>query len=424
MLSRLKRSAPAADENTQMRTFLAATATLVLVGLAYAAAGSSAPPSAAVKAKDAEAAKVLAQVNALDQRFGAIVDAWDGAKIQLAATAKQLAINRAALTSAKAQSRIAQQRAARLLVTIYEGESPDLIQLLAGSSKLSDVINAVQYSSAVASSAQRVATDAIQAKNSLIATTARLQQVEHSRRATLTQLNSERAAIGAMLTKRRTLLASIKTQIVQIQAREAAQQARAAATARARLARQAALARQQAAERAKAAAEAKTLSRATTTDPTTTAPAAAPDTPTTTDPTAPGTTTTANATTPTTTSTDATVPGGRPEAASIALQYLGVPYQWGGSSPSAGFDCSGLVMYVYAQLGVQLPHFAAGQYGYGTAVPRDQLQPGDLVFFDGLSHVGIYLGNGQLVHAPHTGDVVRIASLSEFAGRYVGARRL
>ena len=91
---------------------------------------------------------MLAQVNALDRRFGAIVDAWDGAKIQLTATKKQLAINRAALSSAKAQSRIAQQRAARLLVTIYEGESPDLIQLLAGSSKLSDVINAVQYTRA------------------------------------------------------------------------------------------------------------------------------------------------------------------------------------------------------------------------------------------------------------------------------------
>ena len=78
-------------------------------------------------------------------------------------------------------------------------------------------------------------------------------------------------------------------------------------------------------------------------------------------------------------------------------------------------------MYVYAQLGVQLPHFAAGQYGYGSPVSRDQLQPGDLVFFDGLSHVGIYIGNGQMVHAPQTGDVVRISALSDFGNRYVGA---
>jgi cell wall-associated NlpC family hydrolase len=136
------------------------------------------------------------------------------------------------------------------------------------------------------------------------------------------------------------------------------------------------------------------------------------------------TTTTTDAAGPTTTAAQPALPGGHPEAASIALQYLGIPYQWGGASPSSGFDCSGFVMYVYAQLGLQLPHFAAGQYGFGQAVPRDQLQPGDLVFFDGLSHVGIYLGNGQLIHAPHTGDVVRIASLSDFAGRYVGGRRL
>ena len=83
-------------------------------------------------------------------------------------------------------------------------------------------------------------------------------------------------------------------------------------------------------------------------------------------------------------------------------------------------------MYVFAQIGISLPHFAAAQYHYGTAVPRDQLEPGDLVFFDGLNHVGIYIGDGQFVHAPHTGDVVRISSLDEawYSSNYVGARRI
>jgi len=107
----------------------------------------------------------------------------------------------------------------------------------------------------------------------------------------------------------------------------------------------------------------------------------------------------------------------------IALQYLGIPYVWGGSSPSTGFDCSGFVAYVFAQVGVSLPHHAASQYGYGTPVPYDQLAPGDLVFFSGLGHVGIYIGSGQFVHAPHTGDVVRISSLAGH-GSFVGARRL
>ena len=108
------------------------------------------------------------------------------------------------------------------------------------------------------------------------------------------------------------------------------------------------------------------------------------------------------------------------------MKYLGVPYLWAGASPVTGFDCSGLVMYVFAQVGISLPHFAAAQYTYGVAVSRDQLQPGDLVFFDHLNHVGIYIGNDQFVHAPHTGDVVRVSSLSEnwFATNYVGARRI
>lgn len=85
---------------------------------------------------------------------------------------------------------------------------------------------------------------------------------------------------------------------------------------------------------------------------------------------------------------------------------------------------SGLVTYLYAQLGISLPHYAAAQDNSGTPVAGDQLQPGDLVFFDGLNHLGVYIGGGEMIHAPRTGHVVKISPLSDFGNSYVGTRRL
>jgi murein DD-endopeptidase len=120
---------------------------------------------------------------------------------------------------------------------------------------------------------------------------------------------------------------------------------------------------------------------------------------------------------------------------SIAMRYLGVAYKWGGARPKTGFDCSGLVQYVFARLGVSLPHYAAAQWYSPDAdwVASNRLQPGDLVFFVGADgthkapgHVGIYVGDGYLIDAPHTKSVVRIDNLNEpwFANNYVGAKRI
>jgi peptidoglycan DL-endopeptidase CwlO len=110
-------------------------------------------------------------------------------------------------------------------------------------------------------------------------------------------------------------------------------------------------------------------------------------------------------------------------AVQIASHLTGIPYRWGGASPRAGFDCSGLVQYVYARLGVRLPHYAAGQYGHGRRVSRSSLRAGDLVFFSGLGHVGIYAGGGKFIHAPRSGTTVRWSRLSSH-GSYYGARRV
>jgi hypothetical protein len=113
----------------------------------------------------------------------------------------------------------------------------------------------------------------------------------------------------------------------------------------------------------------------------------------------------------------------------VAMHYLGTPYVYGGSSPSTGFDCSGLVQYAYAHEGIQLPRVAADQFDVGIHVPRGDLRPGDAVFFADPSgyvhHVGLYIGDGRFINAPRTGEDVKIDSLSEpyFAEQYAGARR-
>ncbi len=122
----------------------------------------------------------------------------------------------------------------------------------------------------------------------------------------------------------------------------------------------------------------------------------------------------------------------RNQVVRLALAQVGTPYVWGGTDPATGVDCSGLVQWVYRQVGIDLPRTAQEQFDATARVPRDQLQPGDVVFFAGtyqssdwITHVGIYVGNGQMVNAPTDGDVVRTMPVfSGFWGaHYAGAGR-
>ena len=212
---------------------------------------------------------------------------------------------------------------------------------------------------------------------------------------------SQKQAIEGRLAERERMLAGIQTEIKQLQAEDARRQTQLAAEARARFAAQ-----QRAASSARVQVAEVTADNFSS----------ALDT---------GGTSADAALGTGGTSADAAIPAAAPSkyggVVGIAMQYLGIPYVWGGASPS-GFDCSGLVQYVFNQVGVSLPHHAASIYGYGTPVSQSDLQPGDLVFYNGLGHMGIYIGGGQYIHAPQTGDVVKISSI--YRSGWVGAKRL
>ena len=113
-------------------------------------------------------------------------------------------------------------------------------------------------------------------------------------------------------------------------------------------------------------------------------------------------------------------------AARIALSAVGIPYRWGGASRVGGFDCSGLVYWTYHRLGIEVPHSSYALFDVGRAVRRSRMRPGDVLFFSGLGHVGLYIGRGRMVHAPHAGRDVEIVALgrSHYGSRLVGARRI
>jgi peptidoglycan DL-endopeptidase CwlO len=402
---------------TITRTTLAGVGA-VLVAALLAGDLSAASPKERLREKRAQADKVLAQVNALNQSFEASVEAWNGARYELEVTKKQLVVDRHRLRTAEQQRRIAVARVAARLRSLYESgdEDQSTIGILLGSSSVSEILDRLDAARAVAAADRTLTEDATVARNRYAHAERAAEATVRRRTVAFEQRDRERTRIATLLGEQKRLLASVQSEVVTLQAEEAARQARLRREAQARLA-----AAQKAAAAARTAEEERARARAATPPPTDPPPATTTTAaPTTTAP-APVTTTVA----PTPPPVPAAPAGsGHPEAATIALRYLGVPYLWGGASPATGFDCSGLVMYVYAQLGISLPHYAAAQYQLGSPVGRDQLQPGDLVFFDSLDHVGIYIGGGQFVHAPQTGDVVKITPLSDFGTRYVGARRL
>jgi peptidoglycan DL-endopeptidase CwlO len=352
---------------------------LVALGLtagAFSTASASAEPSS-LASKEAQAQRVLGQIRSLDSSLSRAIEAYNLANVELDRIEGDLAENRIRLAIVRKNLRRAQSALAQRLVTIYvSGSSNSTLEVLLGARTLDDVLNRIEAANRVSSQDADVLGEVKAFRAEARARAQRLQRARARQARLVRERAAHKASIQSQLGERQRLLSTIKDEIARIQAAERARQAELARQARARV----------------------------STEPTfTPAPVVA-------------TLASAESLTP--------PPARYGGVVGIAMRYLGIPYVYGGASPS-GFDCSGFVMYVYSQVGISLPHNAAMQYGYGTPVDRSQLQAGDLVFFNGLGHNGIYIGGGQFIHSPHTGDVVKISSLSGwYDSTWVGARRL
>jgi peptidoglycan DL-endopeptidase CwlO len=429
----------------------------VVACLGGAAAARAEPP--AIADKEAQAQQVLAQVNDLNRQLGVTIEAYDKATWQLGQTKHSLKANAARLAQARQDLARAQRILAGRAVSIYEAGEPNAtLELLLGARSLGELLDEYDAVRRISAADVKIVVTVRQTRERVARERAALQRTRARQARLVADAQRARDSIQSRLAERSRLLSSIHGEIVKLKAQEAARQAELKRQALARLAAQrraqeqalreaaaraAAAARAQASARrrqaaaAAAAAAAKRQATPTTTAAAPTTAPAPPPAPAPAPPPAPPPPPPPPPPVSAPASTDVGVAASTPEGASvapppthgdvvgIALHYLGVPYVWAGASPS-GFDCSGFTMYVYSQVGVSLPHYAAAQFAFGAPVSRDQLQPGDLVFFDGLTHVGIYIGGGQFVHAPHTGDIVKISSLSEdwYAQTYDGARRL
>jgi peptidoglycan DL-endopeptidase CwlO len=367
------------------RTGILATVTaFAVIALASPAQGDK------ITQTRAQIGAIEQQLNAFDVKLEASINAYDGARQHLTDVRKQINLNTIRLTIARHNLKVAKAELGQFLVGAYKGNgNDDPTAYVLSSGSFTDLVDRVEYVQRAAKSEQQLLDAVTSAEHEIATRQAQLKKDEAAAKKLVAQKRAQKAAIESQLQQRQQLLASVKGNLRRLIAQRDA--ARAAAAAR----RAAAVAQQQQQQESGGGGGGTSSGGGS------------------------GGGGGGGGYTP--------PPAGTlgQQAAALAQQYLGVPYVWGGASPS-GFDCSGLVVYVYGQLGVSLPHYTGSLWNSGAHVSRSDLAPGDLVFFYNLDHVGIYIGGGVFIHAPHTGTVVQYGNLNDswYSSAYDGAVRI
>jgi len=361
--------------NRQLATLLIAIP--VLVGVFALASSAFATPS--ISSKRAAAQQAMEQINEMDRQMEVVGTKWQGAVYHLNQTKTRLRRTKVSLRLARNSLGSARHALAQRVISVYQeqgNESDSTVAILFQATSIQDMIDRVEARQRISDHDSRVVKQVRELRDKIAAQAASLKTLQDKQQKYADEISAQWSALKQRKAEREAYVRSVKKEIVSLIAEQKREAAAAAARAR------------------------QTISNYNSAS-------------------------TTSASTPTSTVPSTYV---APAASSVgaaavnaAMSRLGAPYVWGSAGPTT-FDCSGLVVWSFAQAGISLPHYSYGQMAMGAPVAASDLQPGDLVFFYGGSHVGIYIGGGQFIHAPHTGTVVQVTSLGSYG--LTAARRI
>jgi cell wall-associated NlpC family hydrolase len=372
----------------RLSSALGLTGALLVAILVFGAAIATTEP-AAIEAKRAELAQIQSQLSAFNTQVEVAAEAYNGARYKLGLVTSRIGENAKRARQNQKDLESSRRVLGERLRSLYATPDPSLIAVLLNSGSITAAADQLNLLDRVGEQDAQVVGGLREHKATLEQLRKQLIEDRATAASAVAAREQEKARVEGLLAQRQAVLDSASAELKGLLRAAEEHKAREAAAA-------AAAARQRQAEAAAASAS------------TTVAPVA-------------GAGAGAVATPSPAVSAPAEGSSANAAAAQYALQFLGVPYVWGGATPS-GFDCSGLATYVFAKYGKSVPHYTVAIWNAFPHVSVTDLQVGDMVFFHGLGHMGIYLGGDQFVHAPHTGDVVKVSQLSTYSG-YVGAVR-